>query len=526
MLSAAYHDRFPGAAAASISLPVRRRGGARGRARSGLLLGALCLPLILNGCGFLPPAPNADAPVYIIDTEGLTPPAVGFTRAYVPQLYVDLDFADPLAGRVAGFHLVIGSGSPHDLRARLTDRGTGGIADLARIEPPAPAERALIADAPVPYNDAVRARLAAGEPLFWIDDVDPPPAGERVAVLIPESLLTGDVQLSWYTWVNDQGIIFGQDKIDLVRGFYYIEVIGDSIQWGNGLRSADKIHTLVAKRVAAATGLRVITRVHAISGATIVPGPNERPCRIGCSGEVPTGLPSILTQVDLIDRPELVNLVLMDGCINDVGLSTIFDVTVSDDVLAAVTKSACDDAMRGLLRKVRAATLTAEVVVTGYYPILTGSSDPAAITDFAEAVGFGTAEDFAEQLSDAIDHAATFDRVARMSLVAATMSVSAEHPDSPPIRFADPGFGTDNAMLAPDAWLWGVVPDDRLINLLDTAPLLVPEDPRFDFRLANCFNDDVVSGTAVCLYASVGHPNPAGARAYADAVVEQLGLLD
>jgi len=57
---------------------------------------------------------------------------------------------------------------------------------------------------------------------------------------------------------------------------------------------------------------------------------------------------------------------------------------------------------------------------------------------------------------------------------------------------------------------------------------LFPEDPLRDFRLDNCLADYVKQETISCVYASVGHPNRRGARAYAEAVnacLRQLGVL-
>ena len=41
----------------------------------------------------------------------------------------------------------------------------------------------------------------------------------------------------------------GTDRIELVREFFYMATIGDSLMWGNGLRDEDKFPTLVANEI-------------------------------------------------------------------------------------------------------------------------------------------------------------------------------------------------------------------------------------------------------------------------------------
>ena len=91
--------------------------------------------------------------------------------------------------------------------------------------------------------------------------------------------------------------------------------------------------------------------------------------------------------------------------------------------------------------------------------------------------------------------------------------------------FADPDFGPENAVFGPDRWLWSMTDDSPMFAGVEVDFELFPEDPLAGFRASACPEIDGIYGLVICLYVSVGHPNPAGARAYADAVITELREL-
>src|SRR5204862_3113181 len=91
------------------------------------------------------------------------------------------------------------------------------------------------------------------------------------------------------------------------------------------------------------------------------------------SGEVPGSRPTIIEQCDTFaNSPETVDLVLLDGGINDVGVATILNPLALFPSLASRVHSACHDAMLTLLRKVSAKFTkpSCNTLVTDYYLIL------------------------------------------------------------------------------------------------------------------------------------------------------------
>ena len=99
-------------------------------------------------------------------------------------------------------------------------------------------------------------------------------------------------------------------------------VLGDSIAWGQGLREEHKAWYLVKTWLEDSGGRQVRERVEAHSGAVIGSvgdsSGNPLPAQ---NGEVNRGLPSVNDQIDNALRsypdPAKVDLVLVDGCIND-----------------------------------------------------------------------------------------------------------------------------------------------------------------------------------------------------------------
>lgn len=89
------------------------------------------------------------------------------------------------------------------------------------------------------------------------------------------------------------------------------------------------------------------------------------------------------------------------------------------------------------------------------------------------------------------------------------------HRASDVARYAIPDIPRAHAICTDDPWIFGLGPD------------LHPEDALAVQRAAECNGEDLVSAF-VCQRASLGHPNPAGARAYAAAIrmaLQDLGVI-
>lgn len=86
--------------------------------------------------------------------------------------------------------------------------------------------------------------------------------------------------------------------------------------------------------------------------------------------EVNVGLPTIYDQIDKAQRfysdPTRVDLILLSGCGNDVGVQKLLNAANVGEV-DEMTKAKCGTPMENLLRRVTKTFPSAHVIVTGYY---------------------------------------------------------------------------------------------------------------------------------------------------------------
>jgi hypothetical protein len=185
--------------------------------------------------------------------------------------------------------------------------------------------------------------------------------------------------------------------------------------------------------------------------------------------------------------------------------------------------------MTVLLQKIRAVAPQAYIVVTGYYPILSDASNlPAGLEVWVASLEMELQGDITSWLEAAVVNFRTFLDTSHPGLRAAVDAVNASALDDPMVAFADPGFGPENALFAPDTWLWGLTTEFPIVDDLDLDLELFPEDPRFSERISACLENVGAEPSLTCLYTSIAHPNPTGSRVYADAIVaalRQLGVL-
>src|SRR5262249_25956578 len=94
---------------------------------------------------------------------------------------------------------------------------------------------------------------------------------------------------------------------------------------------------------------------------------------------------------------DLVDLILVDGCINDVGVATLLDPRVSDNDLHTRTLNACGLPQLTLLTALHNTYRNARIVVTGYFKIASQRS-VISLTNVSPLVAGGPAEAIAATL--------------------------------------------------------------------------------------------------------------------------------
>jgi hypothetical protein len=235
-------------------------------------------------------------------------------------------------------------------------------------------------------------------------------------------------------------------------------------------------------------------------------------------GEVPGSRLSIIEQCDgFSDSPSTVDLVLLDGGINDVGVATILNPLALIPTLAARVTRACHDGMLMLLHRVSAkfSKPTCRILVTGYYPIVSKLSDPLGVEKLLSLHGIAVPEFVeaeAEFLGAVIRRCEEFFADSTAELQRAISDA-----DDPRIRFVPTGFTDANAVFVPNtSLLWGLDIDDGL----------EPEDPMAAARRRSC---DVAHPGPLgllereqCYRASAGHPDVKGAKQFMAQIMSAL----
>lgn len=323
-------------------------------------------------------------------------------------------------------------------------------------------------------------------------------------------------------------------------------VLGDSILWGQGLKTDNKTWHHVKVWLEQSTGRQVVERIEAHSGAVI-----ERSALTddltSSNSEVNLGLPTINDQIDNAMRfysdPSTVDLVLLSGCGNDVGVQKLLDASSTGEV-DDMTKAKCRRPVERILRRITTAFPAAQVILTGYYPFFSEETR----NDF---VLKGLARRFFKSRRDdgnvRMSSKEVFERLkvnsrywhqaSNTTLAEAVSTINAELGQQR-VVFVEVEFPAAYSFAAPQTHLWGFnrSPFRMALLFLSFGKVLLPtnDDVRKQ-RSASC--DDLYKKeqdeTAeqkgnrkalllFCRYASLGHPNRKGAQLYADSITKVL----
>lgn len=297
-----------------------------------------------------------------------------------------------------------------------------------------------------------------------------------------------------------------------------VAVLGDSVAWGQGLLPQDKYAYLVADGL----GGDIEVLMYAHSGARInIPGSTAR---ANVTPEVPTASPTIISQVDSVTDPAHVDIVLLNGGINDVDVRKIMNPTTTTEELSQMTESACYGSMKELLQKSIAvlSNHSTRFLVSGYYPILISQSelapksepDPLKHLLSLFGAGFPIYLDRQPIFDKLCSLALQFWHESDVTLTKAVSEISQQCVLDGRLQFVHCPFAEKNALFAPEPMLFGLSdslgPQDEVIAVRKKACDLQYPDPL-----------DLLS-REVCYHASVGHPNVSGARLIAKALLEAL----
>jgi lysophospholipase L1-like esterase len=333
-------------------------------------------------------------------------------------------------------------------------------------------------------------------------------------------------------------------------------VIGDSIMWGQGLRDDEKFTSRVKCWLQEKTEREVKVHMEAHSGAVISGSASAQPAFTSINGEVNMISPTINDQLDHALQFYKQNqtspaLILMNGCINDVGVKNLLAASTPLEDLREQARLNCGEKMQRLLGRVRDGFPKAQVIVTGYYPIVSPqTADNAFLRLLVKKLNNQrlearkmTDKEMRERLVAISDE---WYKTSTANLLEAVKKInSVANSDSPKVLFAEIQFGPEHVFAAPETLLWTFLFAStkasgfaKVIVLLSfgTAAYKANDHVR-ESRIKSCEQtfkkpkdiketkkqkEDREDLFLICRYASLGHPNNTGALLYTEAIKGQL----
>jgi lysophospholipase L1-like esterase len=328
-------------------------------------------------------------------------------------------------------------------------------------------------------------------------------------------------------------------------------VLGDSIAWGQGLRDEHKAWYLVKSWLETTHELQVNQTVLAHSGAVIgtagEPGGNLGPV---LDGEVNRGLPSINDQIETALRayadPAKVDLVIVDGCINDLDARRLLNAENTPQSIHELARQKCGPPVEAMLTRITSSFPNAHVIVTGYYPILSeGTSRDLVMRALAKRFYTGTARMNDKQLrARLIEISREWYEGSNQMLAGAAKKVDAQlaaRGSRQRALFAEVNFLPEHSFAASQSRLWGFDASwiRKLLVILTLGRVtLKTNDEQRNQRGTSCKNTFAAqpgetkqqkaarqTRIMLCRVAAIGHPNRKGAQMYADAITSQLKMV-
>ena len=346
--------------------------------------------------------------------------------------------------------------------------------------------------------------------------------------------------------------IYGQSALPVADSRQFnLLVLGDSIPWGQGLRDEHKAWYLVRTWLEETGGWQVRERIEAHSGAVIGSvGDSGADPIPPLNGEVSRGVPSVNGQIDNAVRsyadPGKVDLVLVDGCINDLDARRLLNAANATAGIRELAQQKCGPPVEALLGRITAAFPNAHVIVTGYYPILSErTANDFFMRSLAKRLYTGSAPMNDQQLrSRLVEISREWYQTSNQMLAAATEKADAQlvaRGSRQRAMFAEVGFLPEHSFASPQSRLWGFDASairKALVIVTLGRVTLNTNDERRSQRSASC--NDILRRPAgetkeqkssrenrlmQCRLAAIGHPNRKGAQMYADAINQQLKIL-
>ena len=327
-------------------------------------------------------------------------------------------------------------------------------------------------------------------------------------------------------------------------------IVGDSVIWGQGLEEKDKFYTHTAewlRKEAFGKPRAVNLKVKAHSGSTLKfhPDEAEKYKKAGRNEtdpfkpEVNVGFPSSWRQIEvaadeyLAEGKSGADLVMICGGITDITTSRVFNPKGDDDELRAEVRRYCRDHMFDVLELAANKNPKAAMAVIGYFPAITPySANGKMLNAWLETLSFPrTLKAFVNNpvvrpmifnklKKRGIERSRIWLEESDKNLKAAVEAIN-EKFHSRRAVFVQTPLKEENAAEAPNTLLFrmgkgGVVADSVAHERIRQCREALPELKR---------STGIDYPVRLCEVAAIGHPNPAGAKAYAEAIKSAISPI-
>jgi lysophospholipase L1-like esterase len=344
----------------------------------------------------------------------------------------------------------------------------------------------------------------------------------------------------------NNGITFSQNS-----DFFELLVLGDSLMWGQGLLEEQKTYTLVKKWIQneiTATNQTVNLKVKAHSGATIVlhnPKFNSKETsdfsRLSVSNpEVTVPFPTLNSQSILAKREyesegksaDAVKLVFLSCGIVDLTVAGILNPFGKNKTLRKNIVRCCNEEMFKFLETAAVMFPNAIFAVVGYFPILSNKTpNGKMLNDMLESFSFPrplkplgnnvlTRNIFKPLKNKSLKRSRIWFAESNIEFQKAVNRLNEKLGKQRAIFIKSP-ISEENALETPNTLLFTMDKSGKT------------NDAYYEQRSLDCKKEFTQLKREVgykgsvrhCEIASIGHPNPAGAKAYAESIKESLNQM-
>ena len=323
-------------------------------------------------------------------------------------------------------------------------------------------------------------------------------------------------------------------------------VVGDSLIFGQGLLEKDKIYAHVAEWLRT-SGRTVNLKMKAHSGSTLKFHPDEaeayrkagREETFYYKPEVNVSFPSTWKQLEVAaveyraEGRSGADLILLSGCVTDITVAKVLDPKGDDELLKRQAKQYCRDDMLDVLNHAARLHPRASIAVVGYFPMISSKSNGKRLFN-----GWLEARDTNRVMKWFMNNALTrkliFQKIGNRAIQRSRLWLEESNMQ---LASAVDDFNRQTGR-ARAVLVRSPLTEDNSVEASDTMLFRmgkkgIPEDPMFEERKADCNQalPELKRSTGLdyplrfCEVAGVGHPNPTGARKYAEAIQSLIGPI-